>query len=586
MPSDPTTIWPVFQVSTQADDDAAQERLAVQANWFRPGTRPEDMAARQQAGVEMFIHPYDPVRAKAWVAESLRPFTGDFPRRAGAKRCPIVRGSDQDRRDGIARWIDTLTPQEQFEAAINGVKAFLLALRCLNISIQASEAYRALWSRKVGYHERSPTNDAYWIGWDTTSIRDRLQCGPLQAFEWRRLAWETWTNARPSPQAAMGRTFDSGSVLFGLAADYPVDPQVGDGHRYGCRGEYAWTRCPNPWGECHRIFVQTESTIYGCRLNAPSELAGRLRGWGEDQVADAVLRGGSGVHITAHPSKVNDFFCAIGPAGWRQWMFNAQDSGWVGTQYVRARKRLYACVPFVEYFDLFYLPQMEFSGQSFVGWVMRELNVTRGAGVIRKVKREVSLRNSLMARKHRKFTAADLLGAAEAQALEREIAEERNAGIVGSIVSGAGGGGAQLATRIDPFAGIITGGIVAIASVVAHLLSNSTVEVNIDVFGQLMPAFQPFAIIGAKDALSTELQNTIGWPEGASPSNPDPAGVTQGVTLFGIGAVPPTIDLRGGTGVVWEPSVFDDALVHARGAVTAGAFDRAVMADPTLWRVQ
>lgn len=575
----------IFQIATLASDDAKQAELVDRARWFRPGPTPADMAAREAAHVEMFLHPHDPTRARAWMAEALRPFTGPFPRTAGALRCPVIRGTDQERRDGIARWIDTLTPEQQFEAGANAEKAFLLALRSLNISIQAFEYYRALWSRKVGYHALSTENRAYWDGWSTAAIKDRLQGGPLQNAEWRALAFRTWSGANPSPSRAMGRTFDAGSVLFGLAADYPPS----DSPNFGCRGGLigSWERCPNPWGECHRVFVQTNSTWYGCRLNAPSELAARLRGWDEGQVADAVLRGGNGVHITAHPSRVNDFFCAIGPAGWRQWLFNAQDSGWVGNTYVpNVRKRLYVLVPFVEYWDLLFAPQREFGDQSFAGWIMRDLAATNGAGVIRRVKREVTLRNATMAQMHNKWNETALLGTAEREAIDRQIAEERNGGVVNAIIAGVGTGAAQLATRINPVVGVITGGVAAVALAFNALFPNDPVPVNIDVFGQLMPAFQPFACVGNAVALDRILVSTIGWPEGASPSNPDPSGVTQGVTLFGVGAVPPSIDLRGGTGVVWEPSVFDDALVHARGAVTAGAFDRAVMADPTLWRVQ
>lgn len=519
---------------TTGENQALQRELATR-------TRPVPQQDQDLLDIEVFSHTYDPERFRAWLERAADPMVNGASAtsqatpadaNAGSDFWQWVRGSTRGtaaasgRTAVVGNVIDRQGAAVQtaiFQDQLNSLRRALLSI---NISPQAMLRLKRLLERVWGYYPYE--SDQYLDGTASDIIENRYQAGvwgPLHATNWRVIISALW---RTQPGVYQ---FSAAETIFGLEKDYNRDSI---GCRVGSDGSGTTPNaCQAPTGECHSVWWQQNAALRGGRMYTPAELS----------------------NLVHHDVGTFDTFSRIGTDnprfGWRGILYEPHRPS-VG------RWRLHVIPPLAWYWSLYFAPQPEFDGLSFVEWLLRQ-DVRE---LVRATRRENTLANAAVAGYYGS-TIAGLVGQAEVDFIQAQQRAERRRQAVEGMVSGVGAAATTVATAINPIAGFIAGVASTAASIVTRIVTTSDPIVRVDVLGRLFPVFSQFAIFESNTAFNAALERQIGTPPGTTVDQPASPGTFTflGVALQTTQAsnVPPSTKVIGGPLAVTMPQRVDVA---------------------------
>ncbi len=493
---------------TTSEDDALNARLATQS-------APVSEAAQDAFDIEVFTHVYDPERWAAWIGRSRDPIlpSGITASQAAAALPSIARSTAEavnaewsgaradaapppspgdvmvDATQPLYRVINQLSAQEQFDIVMAQFDSLSKAFRALNLSPLAIGALQRVHERLWGYMD--PGSDAYLVGVGASLIENRVQVFSYTFGRQWRVRLSQWYNGQVRQQLYRdAREFGPGEVLFGFWGDQQ--------NIIGCRvipGENitAPVSCLEPTGEAHRIWWQTNAALSGGRPYPPAEMAQkafRINEVGASGYDRAVGAGGQK------------------PYDWNTAMFEPVTrplTPW----------RLYVVPPLAWYWAIYFQPQPEFGGLSFVDWALS----MSPAEFIRLQRRGVARANAEMADRYN-TTVEGIVGQAQVDAgTEQANAVRRRNNALSLAGSGADAvaNAVSTAAKDTPVIGLIAGVASLVGKVIGEIAKHSSDNdgINIDVYGRLMPAFIVFAIYSTKAAFDSAMIRQVPLPPAA-----------------------------------------------------------------------
>lgn len=547
---------------TTSEDDALNARLASQS-------APVSEAAQDAFDIEVFTQVYDAERWSAWMDRSRDPIlpSGITASQAAAALPGIARSTAEavsaewsgarvdaapppspgdvmvDATQPLYRVINQLSVQEQFDVVMAQFDSLSKAFRAINVSPLAIGALQRVHERLWGYMD--PGSDAYLVGIGASLIESRVQVFSYTfGMQWR-VRLSQWYNNQVRQQLYRdAREFGPGEVLFGFWGDQQ--------NIIGCRaipGENitAPVSCLEPTGEAHRIWWQTNAAMSGGRPYPPAEMA--------QKAARINEVGASGIGYDR----------AIGAGGQKPYDWNT--AMFEPVTRPLTPWRLYVVPPLAWYWAIYFQPQPEFGGLSFVDWA---LSMTP-AEFVRLQRRGVARANAEMADRY-STTVEGIVGQAQVDAgTEQANAVRRRNNALSLAGSGADAvaNAVSTAAKDTPIIGLIAGVASLVGKVIGEIAKSSSdnAGINIDVYGRLMPAFIVFAIYSTKSAFDSAMIRQVPLPPSA-PTNTPVVGVVVGDGAPRVG-VPTSGGSGAGTGgaSTRRPSVV--SLAGLRLATTA-----------------
>lgn len=500
---------------TTGPDDALNARLATQSS-------PVSDAAQDAFDIEVFTHVYDPDLWLGWldraadpilpsgllaseVAAALPPPTTAPTAEAVNAAWAGARLSSQARMESpgvvvdtmqpLYRAIDSLTPAQQYDVVLAQLTALSQSFRSLNLSPLAITALKRVHERVWGYMD--PHSDAYLTGIGGSLIENRVQVFAYTYGKQWRQALAGQYNVRVRPQiGADARQFGPGEVLFGLRSDY--NPVVGCRPASSTDNVAAPASCYAPTGEVHQVWWQTNGAMAGGRLFTPLQM--RSTASDIENANDDLIQAGydkaflDGSHVNG--------------ADWNTALFEPVTRP--GTPW-----RLYVVAPLAWYWSIYFQPQPEFGGMSFVDWA-RSMSPSE---FIRLQRREATRSNAEMANAWN-TTVEGLIGqGAVSAAAEQASAERRRNGTNAILGTGADAVASAIAeaTKSTPYVGLIAGVASQVVKVVAAIVNRGSENdrLSVDVYGRLMPAFVVFNIYGNKASFDAAILRQVPAPPSA-----------------------------------------------------------------------
>lgn len=516
---------------TTGPDDALNARLASQ-------TSPVSEGAQDAFDIEVFTHVYDPDLWRAWIDNSADPVLPSGIRAsdaaavlpefaavtadavtaewAGARALTATSPTDAspmvDKTQPLYRVIDALLPAQQYDVVAAQLDALSKAFRALNLNPLAIVALKKVHERLWGYMD--PHSDGYLTGIGGSLVENRVQVFSYTYGRQWRDALASQYNVRVRPQiGADARSFGPGEVLFGLRAEY--NSVVGCRPSSGADSIVAPSSCYAPTGEVHRVWWQANGAMSGGHLFPPLHLA---------NAASDILNANDDIfqvgYDRAIPDGSNVYNGRSDGYDWNAALFEPVTRP--GTPW-----RLYVVAPLAWYWAIYFQPQPEFGGLSFVDWA-RSMSA---AEFIRLQRREATRSNAEMAN-FWNTTVEGLIGQGAVNAsMEAANAARRRNNTTTLIGSGTDAVAAAIneAVKETPVIGLIAGVASQVGKVIAEIVSKGSEndKISIDVYGRLMPAFVVFDIYGTKASFDASILRQVPMPP-AAPTNTPVVGTVVG----------------------------------------------------------
>lgn len=424
----------VFQVAQRAERNDALADVAIDINRLGEQDANAMMAAvasAREPGVVTFPHAYDPDKATAWLAQ-----------------CFLTE-----------QQIDAMHPQNQALAVRNIWVAFGRYFQALNVRPWAFQKFRRACALAWGGPPVGPTDE---------SAARQLTVGkrPYMTWDfpgaWRENAARRYVN----------NSRDLRTVIFGSQNE---NDEQGTDENVGCPSANTAinANCPQP-AESHRCWLQNNGTVTGLL-------------WTPFECADGGVTDGDNTDMDGTDDGTGDDPSRPGFWNWRA-------GAWEDSTPVAGRDRVFVVAPLQWYWRLLCAPlpglKVRGVGQdvSLVEWCWR----VGPAEVIRTVKRDTVLKNSLMLAARGRDRLSQILGDAEMSegvAHEQELAGYRQ---IGNVLIGAGASVLAIGGPVGIIGGAVLGIAGAVLTFFAGLLAGGP-TITIDIFGRRMTVVEVFA---------------------------------------------------------------------------------------------
>ena len=491
-----------------------------------------------RAGVVAFAHFYDGYAAAAWIREAAR--------------------LDADT-------IDLMAPDAQRAEVVRIWQAFANYWRCLNVSPYGWKPFRWAFEDALGYprsaEDRGVSNAEVSAGESEAHFKGfkfvRTQRTDGTWFSFEGASWDaggTETLCEGGPDGRLDQCYQvprraardsawrrQALAQFGASrfavSQYPWEGTSGVGSRPLGRSRGVPDNANNNTGEIHRLWLWNDAAIgvHPAMTNPSAAGFAADAPWLLDGLPYGPLNGRGGA---AYPYR---------PSGWAE----AAD---IYEPFILPPTRWY--------FDLLRAPRPGLklrSGGADVSLV-DYLAAKSPEEVIREVRRDVMVTNVLMKRAAGVQSDTDLFTRAQIEDQRREAgattsaldeirADRQQASTVLGAVT-------QTASAINPVLGVVAG----IGSLIYQLGTAAAEKAErqsdrfVDVFGRLMPSFEPFEIEGSRTALVAAL-TALGLPPGAPP-DPETVRVRREAAVRAVARVVATLNVSNDPGaVLLDPSL-------------------------------
>lgn len=569
----------IFYITTDAGADADRRQAQLAQRTQRVPDGEADLF-----GIETFVHSYDPEQAQAWLQRARDPLIGGRPAsslplneealharspkakqqmlaelgitegmaqpealariksiRPGRDAAPLqvlpaqmadlmtlrarvevlpatarvsqARLAVMEPWERVAAQIDLLSRDQQEQVVRDQLVSIQKFIRAMNVCYPAILALRRVAERAWGYYAHD--SDEYMRGLSSRIINAKLQATQPPPFVngWWRQYLADWQSTFYGTSQG---DWNGGLTLFGWVMRGNEDSRP-----IGCRRTdpnaniITPNNCPAPTGEAHRVWFQSDATLFNGDIPPPTWawLAERMGGRSAISGGDSLIGG----------------FNYLVPGG-------AMQMGWTAPIFIANHMmleahRLWATPPLEWYWRMYFAPQPEFGGRSFVEWAQ----AMEPQEFVRRMRRENTQRNQRTAGVFNTLIEA-LAGQAAVNAAREQLQAERSGLRNVQTVSTVGGGLATglTATGVGAIPGLIVGAVTAATVGLLSALQNSVPEVRIDVYGVMCPVFSQFAIYGDKARFAAVSAQQVGMPPAAQGNN------NSNLAIIGTSYIMPT----------------------------------------------